>query len=309
MYPHPNFIYMGMHVKEQIDCLVENYRVIPKLYFINAQENGKLEYLKSIFKIFRILKKDKEIDLIHIHYGLSALFLLFFKPRKKIFVTFHGADILKTQGHYIQVLLSKFIAKRVDKVFILNEEMENIMKELNVSYEILPCGVDASFFVGDGDNKTKDKNSRLILFSGDPNRTVKNYPLFEKVIEIIKDKSDLNILVSNIHDMTRVQVREILNRADCLLMTSFSEGSPQVIKEALSCNLPVVSVSVGDVANVIENIPACFISSSYDPNELADLTIKALNNESPLIRDTFLKKGIYENKSICKRLFENYMSI
>jgi glycosyltransferase involved in cell wall biosynthesis len=308
MYPHPNSIYYGIFVKEQIDCLVENFGVKAKIYFINAKEKGNLEYLKSIFKISNILKKDKEIDIIHIHYGLSAFFLLFFRPKVKIFITFHGADILKKQGRYIQVLLSKFIAKKADKVFILNDEMEVIMKKLNVNYEILPCGVDADFFKIEPNIKLENENSRLILFSGDPNRFEKNFPLFQEVIEVLKTKSPYHIIFESIHNMTRVQVRKLLNRANCLLMTSISEGSPQVVKEALSCNLSVVSVPVGDVGNVIKDIPNCFIANGYEPNELASLTMKAIETRNPLIRKTFLEKGLYENKVICKRIFQNYIT-
>ncbi|WP_017259467.1 glycosyltransferase [Pedobacter arcticus] len=308
MFPYPKSINFGIFVKEQIDCLVENFGITAKTYFINAQEEGNLVYLKSIFKVFRILKKDKEIDIIHIHYGLSALFLLFFRPKKKIFVTFHGSDILKKQGRYIQVIISKYIAKKADKVFILNAEMEEIMKELNVPYEVLPCGVDADFFTVDDTLKEKENSSRLILFTGDPERTVKNYPLFKEVTELVKTKSAFNISLASIHNMTRTQVRDVLNQADCLLMTSISEGSPQVIKEALACNLPIVSVPVGDVDMVIKDIPNCFMSNSYDANELALLTIKAIENNNAPIRAAFLKKGNYENKSVCKRIFENYLT-
>lgn len=305
MYPHQKFQYMGVHIKEQIDCLKEDFGIIPCIYFINIQKGGKFAYLKSILEIFKIIKADETIKTIHIHYGLSALFLLFFRPKTRIFLTFHGGDILIKQGHYIQVMISKYIAKKVDKIFILNKEMEKIMLELRVPYELLPCGVDSKFFTNDAYD-TCNNSSKLILFPGDSLRTVKNYPLFEQVVKILNNLNIFKIQVICVHNLTRLEVKELLNRADCLIMTSLSEGSPQIIKEALSCNLPVVSVPVGDVETVIDGIPSCFISHSFDPLELANLTVQALKSRKSGIRENFLKKGLYENKLICERLAENY---
>lgn len=308
MLPYPKSPTFGIFVKEQIDCLVEDFGVKAKTYFINAQEEGNLVYAKSVFKVAKILKNDKDIDIIHIHYGLSALFLMFFRPKKKIFITFHGSDILEKQGKYIQVLISKYVAKKADKIFILNDEMEAIMRHLKVPYEVLPCGVNADFFTPDDTVKKSDELSKLILFTGDPERGVKNYPLFKEVTEIVKTKSEFKISLACIHNMTRTQVREILNQADCLLMTSISEGSPQVIKEALACNVPVVSVPVGDVDVVTKDIPNCFVANTYDACELANLTIKAIGTTDAPIREAFINKNLYENKSVCQRIYQNYIN-
>src|SRR5207248_489562 len=45
-----------------------------------------------------------------------------------------------------------------------------------------------------------------------------------------------------------------LNAADCLALASLREGSPNVVKESLACNLPVVATDVGDVAERLEQV-------------------------------------------------------
>jgi glycosyltransferase involved in cell wall biosynthesis len=69
-------------------------------------------------------------------------------------------------------------------------------------------------------------------------------------------------------DYTREEVALLLNAVDVMLMTSLSEGSPQIIKEAMACNCPIVSVPVGDVEDVIGYTPGCFIAT-YEPTDIA----------------------------------------
>jgi glycosyltransferase involved in cell wall biosynthesis len=59
-----------------------------------------------------------------------------------------------------------------------------------------------------------------------------------------------------------------INASDVLLLTSFHEGSPTVVKEALACGVPVVSVDVGDVRERIQGVKGCYIATP-DPNDLA----------------------------------------
>jgi len=60
-----------------------------------------------------------------------------------------------------------------------------------------------------------------------------------------------------------------LNASDALLLTSQHEGSPTIVKEALGCGLPVVSVDVGDVAERIERIEGCHLAQP-DATDLAN---------------------------------------
>jgi glycosyltransferase involved in cell wall biosynthesis len=174
---------------------------------------------------------------------------------------------------------------------------------INSNIEILTCGVDTSFF-DPLRSRPIDFKSKVIIFPSNPQREEKNFPLFMNVIE--KLQLDNIITVKWIDKMSREEIRDLLSSADCLLMTSISEGSPQVVKEALSCGLPVVSVPVGNVAEMIEGVPNCFVSSSFNIDELYLLVSKSLIGKKYGIRNVFIGKRIYDNKEIAARLGEFY---
>ena len=79
---------------------------------------------------------------------------------------------------------------------------------------------------------------------------------------------DSLILLELSEEYKRHEVNFLLNACDLLLMTSIREGSPQVIKEAMACNCPIVSTEVGDVKDIIGNTKGCFITS-HDPIDVA----------------------------------------
>jgi teichuronic acid biosynthesis glycosyltransferase TuaC len=99
---------------------------------------------------------------------------------------------------------------------------------------------------------------------GDPR---KRFDLAQAAVEVIKQwgiPAELHQLRGVLHD----QVPIWLNASDVVLLTSLHEGSPNVVKEALACNRPVVSVDVGDVRERIEGIEGCYLALP-DSSDLA----------------------------------------
>ena len=105
---------------------------------------------------------------------------------------------------------------------------------------------------------------------------------------------------------TRDEVILLMCAADVFLMTSVSEGSPQVIKEAMACGCPIVSVDVGDVKERVEGIMGCFVCPTNNPEAIASLLKEALSFEGKTMgRERILADGL-DNKQVAERLIDVY---
>jgi glycosyltransferase involved in cell wall biosynthesis len=150
---------------------------------------------------------------------------------------------------------------------------EHLLKQLpgNIPkgrIQIIPCGVDFDLFRPTERKLCCDQlgwpqETFHVLFqdTGDP---VKRPELAKAAVEQLEKlgvKVDLRYLRGVAYD----QVSIWLNASDVLLVTSYHEGSPTIVKEALACNLPIVSVPVGDIPQRIQKIEGCYLS---DPDAL-----------------------------------------
>src|SRR5207302_2384469 len=105
---------------------------------------------------------------------------------------------------------------------------------------------------------------RLILFAASPKNPVKRYPLAESAVARLDRRYRAELVVAA--GIAPDKMPLYMNACDALLVTSTHEGSPNVVKEALACNLPVVSADVGDVADRISKIEGCALCDSDDPH-------------------------------------------
>ena len=172
------------------------------------------------------------------------------------------------------------LLEKADHVIAVSPQIRTAIMGINKNCTVLPCGVNLLFF--NNSLVVVDKNEKqeelVLVFPNDRKIAVKDYPLFENTVQVLAAMLGNNhsIRIVEITNMNREGVRKTLSTADCLLMTSISEGSPQVIKEALACDLPVVSVDVGDVRSMIRDIPFCSICLERSPSLLAEKVMIAL---------------------------------
>ena len=170
------------------------------------------------------------------------------------------------------------------------------------NFSLLPCGINVDEFsmipkIQARKELGLDVNKKFVLFAGAFDNKVKNARLAIKSVVLLKD---VDIKESN--GYTRQQMSLLMNAADALLLTSFTEGSPQVIKEAMACGCPIVSVDVGDVAEMTKGVDGCYIAKTYNAKELADLLSIAIQfNGKTKGRERIIELNL-DNKQIAKKL-------
>lgn len=273
-----------------------------------------INYIKAWLK-FRSLYDIEQFNLIHAQWGQSGLIAL--PTRVPLVVTFHGSDlqgIVGSNGRYtlkgkILQLLSKYVAKRAKEIVVVGE---NLVKYLpsRLPVHVIPEGVDLSLFSPIPQQEARRQlglplNKCFVLFASDPHKPVKRYHLAQEAIKLVKNQ--LNIELVTIFNVAHNLVPIYMNACDVLVLTSKHEGSPTVVKEALACNLPIVSVDVGDVRERIENVQGCILCGDDSPETIASglaqvLRVKHRINAHNAITDL-------DEQKVVQRLIEVYCSV
>ena len=297
---------------QQQGCEVEFYGVKGK---------GLLGYLRALPALCRTIRAEQP-NIVHAHYGLSGL-LANLQRRVPVVTTYHGSDINKPN-----ILRFSKIAMRLSawNIFVSkrNVEIASLPDCLKKRSTLLPCGVNMT-----DDQLTSRAEARkalgiidaakIVLFAGAFNNMVKDPVLAQEAIDqcakftnglrVLNDLKDLNdsaLTLVELRGYTRAQVNQLMCAANCLLMTSKTEGSPQVIKEAMACGCPIVSVDVGDVAERVSGVEGCYVVSSREPKDIANALQLAMAFEGKTNgRQRIIEMGL-DNEQVAKRLVEIY---
>jgi glycosyltransferase involved in cell wall biosynthesis len=286
-------------VSDQMKAVSSKYNVVYDLFLIKTK--GILGYLKSI-KELRTKLLSNNYQLIHSHYGLSGFVSVFQRKIKKV-VTFHGTDI----NDFTSRLISLFVHLRSDYSIFVSKKLLKRFKLFAKNSEVIPCGVNVDTFIPLDKIESRKKlgldlNRKYILFTSSFDNKVKNYPLAKESVELANE--DISLL--ELKNRTRSEVNLLLNAVDLLLMTSFSEGSPQTVKEALACNCPVISTPVGDVEKNIMGVNNCKIVD-YNPH---NISIEIKNILSSGQRSHGRSKALlYNNDIISEKIYNVYQKI
>lgn len=278
-----------------------------ELEYFPIKGKGLKGYLKNIIKLKKFLKNE-DFDIIHAHYSLTS-FVATLAGAKPLIVSLMGSDVKEKKW----VLLLIYFFKRFfwKKTIVKSEEMASIIGQNNV--HVIPNGVNLEWFKPIAKEEAKSKvnldiNKKYILFAANPDRPEKNFSLAFNAYNRINAK---NIELIYLKNLSHDQIPYYINSSEIVILSSLWEGSPNVIKEAIACNTPIVSTDVGDVKWIIGNTEGCFISS-FEPEAMKDEIEKAFEfarvKEKTKGRERIIELGL-DSDTIAQKIINTYQSI
>jgi glycosyltransferase involved in cell wall biosynthesis len=237
-----------------------------------------LRYLAAWARLRRQLSRNgARYDLVHAQFGQSGLLAL--PKRLPLVVTFRGDDLFgildkggrpTAAGRLLQ-RLSRLVARQADAAILVSAHLKQYLADA-ITTHIVPSGLDLDLFrcIPSVDARRHlgwPPDGRRILFVGDPADPRKRYDLARAAVERLNRTVPAELVIG--WRVPHDAMPFYMNACDALVFTSRAEGSPNAVKEALACDLPVVSVPVADVPLRLQGIPGCEVCADDSPETIA----------------------------------------
>ena len=287
IYPTEERPHAGTFIKSQVDSLVEAGLEVEIIH----PKPGPvlLRYATAAIQVF-LKTWQGDFDSVHGHYGLWVLAgrMQWTTP---VVASFLGDDLLGTptgNGSFskkskLVIHISRWLCRRAKAVIVKSEEMRQAtFMEKNIF--VIPNGVDFALFRPAPRSEAQaalgwKQDAYYVLFGNDPQIPRKNFALAQAAIECLRARGiSAELVVAN--GLPQTQVVQYINASNVLILPSLIEGSPNIVKETMACNVPVVATDVGDVSEVIGHTKGCNVCP-FEPEALATALEEAIRHTEP----------------------------
>ena len=222
-------------------------------------------------------------DVVHGQYGTIVGIVAAFSGRPTV-ISYCGSDLLRGSAaslirQLLGFLLSNIAALRAEGLICKSEQLRQSLWWRKRRAVVIPNGIDFNLFVPGPQGEAREKlgwnlESPIAIINAGDDAKRKGIDLARAAMKLVRSclpTAEL-IVISNA-DPGRMPL--FYQGADVALCCSMAEGSPNMVKEALACNLPVVSTPVGDVPERLAGVsPSCIVSR--DPKELGEAIVNIL---------------------------------
>jgi glycosyltransferase involved in cell wall biosynthesis len=266
IYPTPEKPAWGTFIRTEVEAL-KHAGVDVELLLLTGGSR-KWNYPKAMFQLRRVLASNT-IDLVHAHIAYVGM-VARMQWKVPVVVTYPGSDLLglvKSQGKKallspLVVAAGRMLARCVDASIVQSAEMARVLNHKKNTF-VIPYAIDMETFRLTNRDEARaalglDPDKKYLLFAANPQIAVKRFPLAKAAADELKKRDhSIELLVAYKEPQDRLAL--FMNACDALVFTSYQEGSPNVVKQAMACNIPIVATDVGDVREVIGNTKACHV--------------------------------------------------
>lgn len=225
---------------------------------------------------------------VHAHFGtVTALFCALACGSIPLVITYRGGDLNPAPACYgwparlraaFGRLFSQLAALKARRIVCVSGPLRERLWWRRQIAAVLPTGVDPQTFKPAPRLLARQRlgwsvEDRVVLFNAGHDAGVKRLDLAREAVDRARRGVACLRMEALDGSVPPERIPDMMNAADCLLLTSDSEGSPTVVQEALASNLPVVSVDVGDVAERIRDVRESTIAAA-DADALAQALIR-----------------------------------
>ena len=280
-WPQPGQPRTTHFIKRQADFLTAAGVEVTVLHF--RGQRRPWNYLGAWLRARRVLA-ETSYDVVHAQFGQSGL--VAFPTSRPVVVTLRGSDILGIVGPggrrlpigKVLQAATRFVCRHADAVVVVSDHMKAYLPK-GVDATVLPSGLDFELFRPLSRQEARrrlglDPDRSYVLFAGNPDHPRKRYHIAARAMELAAREYPAELLVA--WGVPHDDMPYYMNACDAMVFTSMQEGSPNVVKEALACNLPVVSVAIGDVEERLGGIDGCEVTADDRPETIAAALVRVL---------------------------------